>query len=62
MYWLDGELDFVNDFLFDDDSVDDFLQDNDHIRIEKELIVLIQTYPDALLQSDGEKDQLVLER
>jgi len=35
MYWLDGELDFVYDFLFDDDSVDDFLQDNNHIRIEK---------------------------
>ena len=52
----------MSDFLFDVDSVDDFLQDNDHIWIEKELIVLIQTYPDALLQMDGEKDRLVLER
>ena len=31
-----------------------------HIWIEKELIVSIQTYPDALQQSDGENDRLVL--
>jgi len=30
--------------------------------IEKALIVLIETYPEALLQSGGEKDQLVLGR
>jgi len=50
MNWLDCEADSVNDFL----------RGNNHRWIEKELIVLIQTYPDALLKSDGEKDQLVL--
>jgi len=50
MNWLDVEADAVNDFL----------RGNDFRWIEKELIVLIQTYPDALLQSNGEKDWLVL--
>jgi len=39
-----------------------YLQGIDHRRIEKELILLIRKFPDALLQADGVEDRLVLER
>jgi len=42
------EIDWLD---FEYDSVNDFLHDNYHRRIEKELIGFIQTYPDALLQT-----------
>jgi len=61
MEWLEEAPSSLGYYLSDADKVAEFLQDKYYILIEKELIVLIQTYPDALLQSNGEKDWYVLE-